>query len=47
MAVKLAVILAKRMDQLALPVNLRDISFIYFVNLYVKAPVLVDLHGVP
>ena|GEM_PF-5377433 len=45
MTVKLATLVADRVDQLALPVNLRDISFSYFVNLYVESPVLLDLHG--
>lgn len=47
MTLKLAVLMADRMDQLALPVNLRGISFSYSVNLYVESPVLMDLHGVP
>lgn len=46
MAMKLAAIVANRVDQLALPVDLWDISFLYFMNLYVEAPVLMDLHCV-
>jgi hypothetical protein len=45
-AVKLAVLMADCVDQLALPVNFRGISLSYFVNLYTEAPVLMDLHGV-
>jgi hypothetical protein len=46
MAIKFAVIMANRMDKLALPVNLRDISFLSSVDLYAEPSVLVDLHGV-
>lgn len=35
---------ANRVDQFALPVNFRNISFPCFMNLYIKSPVIPSLH---